>query len=153
MCCQVSLFWRFDWMFNPSPPKILVHTMRISHCVAYYFSWFFQPVLVFSSQHFGHFLAISTSLPQIFLPTFRLIILLTGFPVIQTVIPLLPWFTSLPLLVFPLFGHSFNHLVCLPHTSLPTFTTIASFTGFPALQSILPLLPTFTFPPLAHQFN
>ena len=66
----------------PPPTKISVHTMRISHCVACYFSWFFQPVLVFSSQHFGHFLAISTSLPQIFLPTFRLIILLTGFPAI-----------------------------------------------------------------------
>ena len=55
--------------------------------------------------------------------------------------------------VFPLFGHYFDHLVCLPHTSLPTFTPIASLTGFSALQSILRLLPTFIFPPLANHFN
>ena len=48
--------------------------------------------------------------------------------------------------VFPLFGHYFDHLVCLPHTSLPTFAPIASLTGFSALQSILGLLPTFIFP-------
>ena len=55
--------------------------------------------------------------------------------------------------VFPLFGHYFDHLVCLPHTSLPTFTPIASLTGFSALQLILRLLPTFIFPPLANHFN
>ena len=55
--------------------------------------------------------------------------------------------------VFPFFGHYFDHLVCLPHTSLPTFTPIASLTGFSALQSILCLLPTFIFPPLANHFN
>ena len=55
--------------------------------------------------------------------------------------------------VFPLFGHYFDHLVCLPHTSLPTCTPIVSLTGFSALQSILCLLPTFIFPPLANHFN
>ena len=54
--------------------------------------------------------------------------------------------------VFPLFGHYFDHLVCLPHTSLPTFTPIASLTGFSALQSILRLLPTFISHPLANHF-
>ena len=29
--------------------------------------------------------------------------------------------------LFPLFGRYFDHLVCLPHTSLQTFTPIASF--------------------------
>ena len=54
---------------------------------------------------------------------------------------------------FPSFCHYFDHLVCLPHTSLPTYTPINSFTGFPALQSILCLLPTLTFPPLANLSN
>ena len=124
--------------------------MRSSHHVTSYFSIFFQPVsLVFSSQYFGNFLVMWISLPQIFLPTFRIITSPTGFPAIQTIISLLQEFTSLPLAIFPLFGH----LICLPHASLPTFMPIASFTGFPALQSILRLLPTFTFPPLANCFN
>ena len=54
---------------------------------------------------------------------------------------------------FPPFGHYFDHLVCLSQTSLPTFTSNISFTGFPALRSILRLLPTSTFPPLANLFN
>ena len=54
---------------------------------------------------------------------------------------------------FPLFSHYFDHLVCLPHISLPTFMPITSFTGFQALHSILHLLPRFTFPPLANLFN
>ena len=124
--------------------------MRFSHHVTSYFSIFFQPVsLVSLSQYFGDFLIVWISLPQIFLPTFRTITSPTGFPAIQTIISLLQEFTSLPLAIFPLFGH----LICLPHASLPTFMPIASFTGFPALQSILRLLPTFTFPPLANCFN
>ena len=54
---------------------------------------------------------------------------------------------------FLLFGHYFDHLVCLPHTSLATFTPIASFTGFPALWSILLLLSTFIFPPPGKSFQ
>ena len=107
--------------------------MRFSHHVTSYFSIFFQPVsLVSLSQYFGDFLIMWISLPQIFLPTFRTITSPTGFPAIQTIISLLQEFTSLPLAIFPLFGH----LICLPHASLPTFMPIASFTGFPALQSI-----------------
>ena len=54
---------------------------------------------------------------------------------------------------FPSFSHYFDHLVCLLHTSLPTYMPITSFTGFPALQSILCLLPTLTSPPLANLSN
>ena len=75
------------------------------------------------------------SLLQIFLPTFRPITSATGFPAIF------------------LIGYYFDHLICLPDTSLPTFTPIASLTGFSALQSILRLLPTFIFSPLADHFN
>ena len=144
---------------EPPPPQLpsrkgWVHTMMFSHRVSYYFSLFFQPVsLVISSQYFGHFLAMWISLPKIFLPSFRSITSPTGFLAIWTIIPLLPWFTSLPLAIFPLFGHYFDHLVCLPHTSLPTFRFIDSFRCFSTFQSILLLLSTFVFLSLANNFS
>ena len=76
--------------------------------------------------------------------------------VFQPIRNLFPFFLSslpFPWQVFLLFGHYFDHLVCLPHTSLATFTPIASFTGFPALWSILLLLPTFIFPPPGKSFQ
>ena len=94
------------------------------------------------------------SLPQTFLPTF-----LCPLPhplVFQPFKQLFPFFLDslpFPWQFFPSFGHYFDHLVCLPHTSLPTYTPITSLTGFTALQSILCLLATLSFPPLANLSN